>query len=96
MNLSRYDHLLEQVNLKGLPSDRLIKCQEELTELTLALFHLMEDREVGDNVAEEIADVLLTVRSIIILLNNEDRVQKWLTFKANRLHTRILSGGPLP
>lgn len=91
MNLQRYDSLLEQARAVSSTESRLRKCQEELTELTLELFHYPH-RDNLDKVAEEMADALLTQRGVMLELGIEEEVRVWLERKAVRLHRRILEG----
>lgn len=91
MNLQRYDGLLEQARAVSSTEARLRKCQEELTELSLELFHYPH-RDNRDKVAEEMADALLTQRGVMLELGIEEEVRVWLERKAERLHRRILEG----
>jgi NTP pyrophosphatase (non-canonical NTP hydrolase) len=94
MNLSRYDHLLDQVNAASTEQRRKQKCQEELLELGLALHHSIEGRDNSAQIAEETADILLTVRGIIRLMDPdfEHAVNQCLEAKAQRLHLRMIRG----
>lgn len=92
MNLSRFDHLLEQANAISSPGARILKTVEELTELSLSLqHHIQRGGDLG-HVAEEMADALLTIRGSMLLLELEEEVPKNLEAKAARLHGRILAG----
>jgi NTP pyrophosphatase (non-canonical NTP hydrolase) len=67
---------------------QLDKCEEECLELALALKHKDRGIKELDNVAEEIADVMLTVlqaREIV----GKDIVDQWLDLKIKRLWARI-------
>ena len=92
MQLSKYDHLLEQANAISSPGSRLLKAVEECTELSLSLQHYLQRGGDLGHVAEEMADVLLTVRGAMLLLELEEEVPKNLEAKAARLHERILAG----
>jgi NTP pyrophosphatase (non-canonical NTP hydrolase) len=89
--MKRYDHLLEQVNSKFILSDRIRKCQEELLELGVALGRVIDGRGSKENVSEEMADVLLTIRSVELVLGLDD-ISHWLKLKSDILHRRLLEG----
>lgn len=91
MLISVHDHVLTKVNNVLPIQDRLRKCQEELTELNLAIHHLMDGRDNQDQVEEEMADVLLCIRSCMLKMSpgSEYRVVEWMKMKASRLELRL-------
>lgn len=92
MNLHRYDMLLELRNAREDLGDPLAKCVEELAELIVAISHLrLEAREgAEEQVADEMADCLLTMRGAMLALKNEALVKERLEFKARRLAVRVV------
>jgi len=97
MNLSRYDHLLEQRNQRQELPHPLLKLQEECLELALCISHYQQARDTDEHLAEEMADVLLTIRGAILKLNCCDggvpllkMVEGHLESKANRLFGRLM------
>ena len=67
---------------------------EEMAELTKALLNERRGRE--NNVAEEIADVLIMIEQMKIIFENAETVEAYKTGKVNRLAIRIAtlkSGG---
>jgi NTP pyrophosphatase (non-canonical NTP hydrolase) len=89
MNITVHDIILLQAN-RCWPDDRLRKCTEELTELSLALHHSLDDREDLDHIAEEMADVLLSIRGTMLKLRiSEHVIAAWMQIKADRLLLRL-------
>jgi NTP pyrophosphatase (non-canonical NTP hydrolase) len=64
------------------------KCAEECQELALAITHYLDGRASLDEVAEECADVLITVGQIRQALG-ADLVDSWAKNKMARLEERM-------
>ena len=73
------------------------KAVEELGELTQALAKLMGDlrapnpdyNRMVDHVAEEVADVRITLEQILMIFDIEDRAGQWRYEKLKRLKERL-------
>lgn len=57
--------------------------QEELAELITALNHKLRGRKA--NVDEEMADVMITIKQLFLIFDNENKVQKHIDKKIKRL-----------
>ena len=94
VNLSRYDDLLNKRNgTPDLPSP-WTKLREECLELALAIEHYQQGREETWKLAEEISDVFLVARGVILAEGEEFlvMVNNGMEFKAKRLLERLLMG----
>lgn len=58
---------------------------EELSELTTALCHDLRGRK--SNVDEEIADVMIMLKQLIIIYGNADKVAQFMNQKIDRLES---------
>lgn len=65
------------------------KCVEELNELSVALLHNEGGKDTVDHVAEEIADVEIMLQQMILLLDCQDRVDKYRTKKLESLALKV-------
>jgi len=65
--------------------------QEECAELISAIARRNRGRNGNDEVAEEAADVLVSLMSVIPILGIEEDVIRHMNFKINRLDKRIKS-----
>ena len=63
--------------------------QEECAECISALARFLRGRTDSGPVAEEIADVIVSMMSVIPLLGVEDEVKKQMERKLNRLQNRM-------
>ena len=58
---------------------------EETSELTQALTKCLRGHNNQDNIAEEIADVYIVLKSLEIIFNNENEVDNYIKEKISRL-----------
>lgn len=65
---------------------------EEMAELTQAVTKVIRDKPNFDNVAEEIADVEISMGLLKAAFNNADKVKEWKNKKILRLTERIMRG----
>lgn len=63
---------------------------EEMSELQKELCKSLRGRQNKDAIAEEIADVLITLNQMVILHDCEKEVEEWKARKLRRLEERIL------
>ena len=66
-----------------------VKCLEELGELAQALAKRLNGEDNGAQLAEEIADVEITLEQIKIAYHLEAAVPAWRAFKLKRLRQEI-------
>ena len=72
--------------LEGDHHTRVQHCSEELAELVVALSHHRRHRPGSRyEVIEELADVLLTVRGVVLALGVEDAVEEHMHLKLDKL-----------
>ena len=64
-------------------------CIEELAELQKELSKSIRGKGDTDNIAEEIADVLITVEQMILLFDCRDEVERQIQAKTLRLILRM-------
>ena len=65
------------------------QAQEELSELVVALSHEIRGRK-SQNVAEEIADVLIMMQQLILIYNNGEDVARFKKEKLERLYQALI------
>lgn len=63
--------------------------QEECSELISALARYNRGRTGKEPVAEEVADVIVSMMSVIPVLDIEDEVKEQIKYKLNRLTERV-------
>ena len=69
---------------------QISKLCEECAELVTAVLHRRDHRDTNDHVAEEMADVtLMMVQMRIIFGISEEEIDKWMTYKLERLRERL-------
>jgi NTP pyrophosphatase (non-canonical NTP hydrolase) len=64
------------------------QAQEELSELITAISHEIRGRK-NENVAEEIADVLIMLQQLVIIYDNAEQVAKFQNEKLHRLYSAV-------
>lgn len=87
----KVDIYLAALNRFG-KENQVLVCLEELAELQHALCKVMRhglDEEKLDKLAEEIADVEITLEQMRLAFKISTQVEKWKTRKLNRLQERI-------
>ena len=62
---------------------------EEMSELIQALIKRRRGIATGDNVSEEMADVLIMMEQLLIIFNNDDEVSRHQEEKLIRLKNRL-------
>ncbi len=66
---------------------------EETSELQKEICKHFRGKQNHDKIAEEIADVLITIRQAVIILDIRDKVEEFKVEKINRLEMK-LNGPP--
>lgn len=84
-----YEQAKEKFGVKG----QLIKTLEELTELSLEIHRLLENRCGYFSMIEEIADVQIMTEQLMYLTNVKEEVEIVKKEKLQRLKERIKRGG---
>ena len=74
----------------GIPS-QIVLAIEEMSELTKELCKDLRDRPNLDHIAEEIADVEITVGALVNIYGCANEVEAWKRKKIKRLADRIAS-----
>lgn len=78
--------------------NQMLKCIEECGELSRAVSRILIELSSGDgfttekskeNLHEELADVLIMIKQMIIMFDCEDEVSAWEFKKTNRLEERL-------
>ena len=71
---------------------QMIKCCEELSELSTAILHHINKGENSDSILEEMADVYIMLEQLRYMLPyDETALNKKIEFKLNRQLGRIMS-----
>lgn len=83
-------NLLDALRKWGLEA-QLAMVQEECAELIVAISHLYRQRLQLDDLAEETADVYCMLRQLELVIG-EDKIQKVIDSKMERLHQRLELG----
>lgn len=68
---------------------QIIKAVEEMSELTKELCKYLDMKPDVDHIAEEIADVEITIEQLKMILDCEQTVENWRIKKVKRLEERI-------
>lgn len=68
---------------------QIIKAVEEMSELTKELCKYLDIKPDVDHIAEEIADVEITIAQLKVILHCEEQVEDWRLKKVERLEERI-------
>lgn len=68
---------------------QIIKAVEEMSELTKELCKYLDAKPDIDHIAEEIADVEITLAQLKMILHCEDQIEDWRLKKVERLEERI-------
>lgn len=68
---------------------QIIKAVEEMSELTKELCKYLDIKPDVDHIAEEIADVEITIAQLKVILHCEEQVEDWRAEKVERLSERI-------
>lgn len=68
---------------------QIIKAIEEMSELTKELCKYLDVKPDIDHIAEEIADVEITIEQLKMILDCEQTVESWRLKKVERLDERI-------
>lgn len=77
---------------------QIVKCVEEMSELTKELCKFVNNKNVKnniseenmDNISEEIADVYITLEELLIFFGNKDDVERIINEKIERTRKRLL------
>lgn len=69
--------------------DQINICIEEMSELTKELCKYKRGRKNREQLAEEIADVKITLAQMQMLFDCTDEVQEWIAKKLRRLEGRL-------
>jgi NTP pyrophosphatase (non-canonical NTP hydrolase) len=80
--------ILDRALAKWGATHQMLIAIEEMAELITALCHSLRGRDTEDEVVEEVADVLITVKQMKILFG-ESVVNKFEIDKTKRLQERI-------
>lgn len=88
--MSDIEVFMQIINQNGKRNQTIIAI-EECGELVQALTkHLRHDTHANyDNIAEEIADVQIALKQLVILFNNKKEVMNWYDRKVERIRTKI-------
>lgn len=73
-------------------NNQAVVCMEELSELIKELSKLLRGIGSIDHIAEEIADVEIMLAQMIMFYNIQNSVEKWKSYKLNRLEKRLEQG----
>lgn len=85
------DILIDAIKSFG-AKNQSIKSVEEMSELTKELLKYEDYERFYDdisNITEEIADVLIMIKQLMLMFDNEPEVRKMIHEKTNRLKLRI-------
>jgi NTP pyrophosphatase (non-canonical NTP hydrolase) len=83
------ENILKQaINFYG-PDMQLNVCIEELSELIKELCKYKRGQENFTDIAEEMADVAIILKELVIMFDNSELVKAFIDMKLNRLKERM-------
>ena len=71
------------------PRHQLLKAVEELSELGQVLCKVINGEQDLDHLAEEMADVYITMEQVRLIFDIDDRIRDQMDFKVRRLDDNL-------
>lgn len=68
---------------------QIVVAIEELSECQKELCKVLRHKEDMEHLAEEIADVLITMEQMVLFFGIKDRVDEWMDSKVQRLDKKL-------